>query len=37
MVSGKCPTLPSLRLGLESKLGLGFIFRFSGGVGGLFL
>ena len=35
MVSGKCPTHPSLRLGLESRLILGF--RFMGGVGGWFL
>ena len=35
MVSGKCPTHPSLRLGLESRLGLGLsLGLWEGWVGG---
>ena len=35
MVSGKCPTLPSLRLELESRLGLGLsLGLWEGWVGG---
>ena len=35
MVSGKCPTYPSLRLGLESRLVLGLSFGlWEGWVGG---
>ena len=36
MVSGKCPTLPSLKLGLESRLGLGlYLSLWEMWVGGL--
>ena len=34
MVSGKYPTHPSFRLEVKVKVGVRFIFRFVGGVGG---
>ena len=36
MVSGKCPTHPSLRLEVKVTVGVRLIFRCMGGVGGWF-